>query len=150
MTSGLVRYQETGDLHFVIFSCYHRQPYLGLPAARELFEHSLETMRRRYDFFVTAYVVMPEHVHLLVSEPKGALLATALQALKLSVSVQSRERPFSGSGDTTTSTSAEKSWPKSAATSTATRSRAGWLSSRISGSGPAFATGGQARRAPSR
>jgi putative transposase len=94
MTSGLMRYQQTGDLHFVTFSCYRRQPYLGVPAARELFERSLETMRRRYDFFVTAYVVMPEHVHLLVSEPKGALLATALQALKLSVAVQSRERPF--------------------------------------------------------
>jgi len=94
MTSGLVRYQQSGDLHFVTFSCYHRQPYLGVPAARELFERSLETMRRRYDFFVTAYVVMPEHVHLLVSEPKSVMLATALQALKLSVAVQSRERPF--------------------------------------------------------
>ena len=29
---------------------------------------------------------MPEHVHLLVSEPEKALLATALQALKQSVS----------------------------------------------------------------
>ena len=37
---------------------------------------------------------MPEHVHLLVSEPKDALLAKALQALKLSVSVQSQQRPF--------------------------------------------------------
>lgn len=39
-------------------------------------------------------VVMPEHVHLLISEPKGALLAKALQALKLSVAVQREERPF--------------------------------------------------------
>jgi len=37
---------------------------------------------------------MPEHVHLLVSEPKRALLSKAIQALKLSVSVQSRQRPF--------------------------------------------------------
>jgi putative transposase len=51
-------------------------------------------MRVRYDFFVTGYVVMPEHVHLLVSEPRRALLAKALQALKLSVAVQSPERPF--------------------------------------------------------
>ena len=94
MTSGLVRYHQTGDLHFVTFSCYRRQPYLGTPVARDLFERSLETMRCRYDFFVTAYVVMPEHVHLLVGEPKCVLLATALQALKLSVAVQSRERPF--------------------------------------------------------
>jgi putative transposase len=37
---------------------------------------------------------MPEHVHLLVSEPKQSQLSTAIQALKLSVSVQSKERPF--------------------------------------------------------
>jgi len=37
---------------------------------------------------------MPEHVHLLVSDPKRALLSRAIQALKLSVSVQSKERPF--------------------------------------------------------
>lgn len=51
-------------------------------------------MRLRYDFIVCGYVVMPEHVHLLVSELKKALLSKAIQALKLSVSVQSRERPF--------------------------------------------------------
>jgi putative transposase len=48
----------------------------------------------RYGFFVTGYVIMPEHVHLLVSEPPNGTLARALQALKLSVAVQSRERPF--------------------------------------------------------
>ena len=33
MPKSLVRYQQTGDLHFVTFSCYHRQPHLGSPAA---------------------------------------------------------------------------------------------------------------------
>ena len=51
-------------------------------------------MRIRYEFCVFGYVVMPEHVHLLVSEPKWATLAKAIQALKLSVSVQRHERPF--------------------------------------------------------
>ena len=37
---------------------------------------------------------MPEHVHLLLSEPKKAVLSKALQALKLSVAVQSKQRPF--------------------------------------------------------
>ena len=51
-------------------------------------------MRIRYEVCVFGYVVMPEHVHLLVSEPKWATLAKAIQALKLSVSVQGHERPF--------------------------------------------------------
>ncbi len=48
----------------------------------------------RYDFFAIGYVVMPEHVHLLVSEPREVLLAKALQALKLSVAVKQEKRPF--------------------------------------------------------
>jgi putative transposase len=94
MPRGLVRYQQSGDLHFVTFSCYGRKPFLGSAAARDLFERPLETMRVRYLFLVVGYVVMPEHVHLLVNEPNGVVLAMALKALKLSVAVQRRERPF--------------------------------------------------------
>ena len=60
----------------------------------ELFEDALERVRRRYLFAVAGYVVMPEHVHLLVNEPQRALLSKAIQALKLSVSMRGRERPF--------------------------------------------------------
>jgi putative transposase len=94
MTKGLVRYQQGGDLHFVTFSCSGRRPLLGTPATRNVFEKSLETMRIRYHFVILGYVVMPEHVHLLVSEPKNAPLSKAIQALKLSVAVQRKERPF--------------------------------------------------------
>jgi hypothetical protein len=37
---------------------------------------------RRYGFYLTGYVVMPEHVHLLLSEPEHAKLSTGLQMLK--------------------------------------------------------------------
>jgi len=94
MPTGLIRYQNTGNTHFITFSCYRRQAYLNTPAARSLFERSLETIRQRYDLLVRGYVIMPEHVHLLLSEPRNVLLAKALQALKLSVSVQSTQRPF--------------------------------------------------------
>ena len=67
--------------------CYHRFEHLGSTAARQLFEHSFETMRTRYDFVVSAYVVMPDHPHLFVSEPKNVQLPKVIQALKLSVSV---------------------------------------------------------------
>jgi putative transposase len=94
MPKQLHRYQQDGDLHFLTFSCYQRRPYLGGAASRNLFEAALERMRARYCFAVLAYVVMPEHVHLLVSEPKIGKLDRAIQALKLSVTVRRRERPF--------------------------------------------------------
>jgi len=52
---------------------------------RDLFEQMLEQTRRLYRFYVSAYVVMPEHVHLLVSEPERRSLSVAIQALKQSV-----------------------------------------------------------------
>jgi putative transposase len=39
-------------------------------------------VRRWYDLGVIGYVVMPEHVHLLVSEPEHSSLAVAIQMLK--------------------------------------------------------------------
>jgi putative transposase len=89
-----IRYQQTGEFHFLTFSCFHRQPYLFPVAAMELFEDALERVRLRYLFVVAGYVVMPEHVHLLVNEPARGLLSRSIQALKLSVSMRSREIPF--------------------------------------------------------
>ena len=94
MPSHLKRYQQTGDTHFLTFSCHARQPYFNNPASRDLFERALEQTRRRYVFFVFGYVVMPEHIHLLVSEPKRSSLDRAIQSLKTSISKKSRQKPF--------------------------------------------------------
>ena len=85
MPTHLVRYQQTRDLHFVTFTCYHRHAYLADPGTRDLFEEMLEQTRRLYRFYVSGYVVMPDHVHLLLSEPERRLLSVAIQALKQSV-----------------------------------------------------------------
>jgi putative transposase len=94
MPSRLQRFQQAGGSHFLTFSCHDRLPYLSTCAARDLFERSLEAVRKRYVLFVFGYVVMPEHVHLLVSEPRRGMLDRAIQALKTSVSKQSEQRPF--------------------------------------------------------
>ena len=94
MPVGLERFQECGDLHYVTFSCYGRFPYLAKAAAREVFECSLERMRQQYRFFVVGYVVMPEHVHLLLSEPVEKNVAVVLQAVKISVARRLPESPF--------------------------------------------------------
>ena len=94
MRGELIRYQQTGEFHFLTFSCYRRRPYLYTVAAMELFEDALERIRQRYLFVVSGYVVMPEHVHLLLNEPGRGLLSRAVQAFKLSVSMRSQQRPF--------------------------------------------------------
>jgi putative transposase len=82
MPKGLVRYQECGVFHVLTFSCFQRQPLLAQPGAYQVFEHELESVRQSYEFVVTGYVLMPEHVHLLVGEPHVSSLAIAIQVLK--------------------------------------------------------------------
>jgi putative transposase len=96
MPWGLKRYREARCLHFLTFSCYRRAPLLTTPRARDIFEQTLERARRWYGFYVAGYVVMPEHVHLLITEPERAKLSLALQMLKQNVARQLRE-PEGGS-----------------------------------------------------
>jgi putative transposase len=91
MPWGLKRYQQSRCLHFLTFSCYRREPLLDTASARDTFEAELERVRRWYGLCVSAYVVMPEHVHLLVSEPERAPLSVAVQMLKQNVSRKLRK-----------------------------------------------------------
>ncbi len=83
MPKSLHRFYGGRDLHFLTFSCYQRQPLFQNATRRDLFLKILERVRRRYRLVVLGYVVMPEHVHLLLSEPQRQTLSTAIQALKL-------------------------------------------------------------------
>ena len=82
MPSRLKRYQTEGNYHFLTFSCYHRLPYLNDDRSRIAFLTTLERLRQRHQFFLFGYVLMPEHVHLLLTEPKLQPLATTLSVLK--------------------------------------------------------------------
>lgn len=86
MPWGLHRFQETGHSHFVTFSCYRRRLLLSPEAAKRTFEGALERVRRSFHLRIYAYVIMPEHVHLLMSEPDGGLLADVIKSLKQGVS----------------------------------------------------------------
>ena len=82
MPSRLKRYQTEGHYHFITFSCHRRLPYLNNDTARIVFEQVLEKLRIRHQFFVFGYALMPEHVHLLLTEPKSQPLATTISVLK--------------------------------------------------------------------
>ena len=55
--TGLRRFQQTRQMHFITFSCYRRQPKLSIPNVRDAFAHLLEQTRRAYQFCVAGYVV---------------------------------------------------------------------------------------------
>jgi putative transposase len=93
MRNPLRRHYGQDDLHFVTFSCYRRRPYLGTRRARDRFVKILDEVRSRHKFRIVGYVVMPEHVHLLVSEPAKGNPSKFLQVLKQKVSRALRRRP---------------------------------------------------------
>src|SRR5260370_6465255 len=99
MRKPLNRYYGQGDLHFVTFSCYRRRPLLGTARSRDCFVNILDLVRSKRKFLLLGFVVMPEHVHLLVSEPPGSNPSVALQVLKQQVSRRlrkKRKRPAEG------------------------------------------------------
>ena len=91
MPWGLKRFQEARCLHFVTFSCCQQATCLGAPLPRDIFEQTLERVRKWYGFYIAGYVVMPEHVHLLITEPERAKLSLTLQMLKQNVAHKLRE-----------------------------------------------------------
>src|SRR5579864_6675184 len=86
MPWGLTRFQHSGQSHFVTFCSYHRRRLLTTDESRRIFESALERVRRSFSLQVYGYVIMPEHVHLLLSEPQRDSLADALKSLKQGVS----------------------------------------------------------------
>ena len=82
MTLGLHRFYGTGELHFITCSCYRRLPLLRFARGRDRFLSVLEQTRKRYRFVVVGYVIMPEHVHLLMSEPEVGTPSTVMQVVK--------------------------------------------------------------------
>jgi putative transposase len=82
---NLKRYYGDGHLHFITCSCYQRRPLLDSPCRRDLFLCVLEDVRKRYQFLIVGYVVMPEHIHLLIGEPVVADPSVVMQALKISL-----------------------------------------------------------------
>lgn len=99
MRNPLRRYFGRGDLRFITFSCYWRRPLLGTRRARDCFVRILDEVRSRHTSKLIGYVVMPEHVHLLISGPRKGNPSKVLQVLKQKVSRalrKGRRKPLPG------------------------------------------------------
>jgi putative transposase len=62
----LRRVETRGHARFLTFSCYQRLPLLDHDAIRELFLKRLATVTHDHHVRLLAWVIMPEHTHLLL------------------------------------------------------------------------------------
>jgi putative transposase len=83
-------YHRPGDCHELTFSCYQRTPLLTNDPWRQRLAESINTALESHGLNLSAFVFMPEHVHLLVwpSDPKCANISSFLKTLKQSCSTK--------------------------------------------------------------
>jgi putative transposase len=82
MPYDLKRFQKAEALHFITFSCFHRLPLLDASDPKNTVEAVLELTRARHQARIYAYVLIPEHVHLLINEPPSILVAQFVKVVK--------------------------------------------------------------------
>jgi putative transposase len=92
MPKGLRRRYGLRHLHFISCSCYRRLPLLASARAKNLFVKILGEVRDRHGFALAGYVVMPNHIHLLIGEPAKGTPSTVMQVLKQRVSGRLRRK----------------------------------------------------------
>jgi putative transposase len=63
---NLHHYNTPGQAHELTFSCYRRLNYFDDITACEIFVQVLMEARQHFRFKIWAYVIMPNHIHLLI------------------------------------------------------------------------------------
>jgi putative transposase len=82
-------FDEPGHAHFLTFSCYHRMPLLSKDRSRGWLIEALQSARQKHCFDLWGWVIMPEHVHLLLwPKHSGSKTPTILADIKRPVGQQ--------------------------------------------------------------
>ncbi|PQO43721.1 REP-associated tyrosine transposase [Blastopirellula marina] len=80
------RYDVPGDPHFLTFSCFQRLPLLARERTCRFFIDGLQRSREKNPFQLWAFVIMPEHIHLVLLPEENVKIKDILSSLKQSVS----------------------------------------------------------------
>lgn len=79
-------FNDPGHAHFLTFSCYGRLPLLKAERTRQWFVDSVIQAKTRHRYALWAYVIMPDHAHLLVLPlDKKYDISSFLKSVKQSV-----------------------------------------------------------------
>jgi putative transposase len=79
-------FNTPGDSHFLTFSTFNRLPLLTKKRSCQWVVDAIALSRERNPFDLWAWVVMPEHIHLVLFPHEGTKISSILKTLKQSVS----------------------------------------------------------------
>lgn len=83
-------FDHPGHAHFLTYSCQGRLPLLDSDRVRPWVIEAMREVRSRLGVRIGAFVIMPEHVHVLVRCPEGVWVSTALAGFKRPVSARAK------------------------------------------------------------
>ncbi len=78
----LRHYDNLGTARFITFSCYRRYPVLRQDLVLSLVVEQLAAIRKEHNIKLLGYVLMPEHVHLVLHPPDGVRLGVVIGQMK--------------------------------------------------------------------
>ena len=79
-------YNVGGDAHFLTFSCFRRLPLLSKDRTCQWMVDGIGLTRQKNPFDLWEWVIMPEHVHLILMPHANVRIASILTTMKQSVS----------------------------------------------------------------
>lgn len=78
----LRHYDGCGTARFVTFNCYRNEACFRNPEACRLLLKHVKEVREKHHFKLISYVIMPDHVHLVLWPPDGMKLGLVVGEIK--------------------------------------------------------------------
>jgi len=79
---NLKHYDNEGQARFITFCTHRRLPLLTNNVFRKNIIESIVITRNKYEFKLIAYVIMPEHVHLIILPKQGISVSSIIGEIK--------------------------------------------------------------------
>lgn len=96
MPGNLRRHDEPGHIHFWTISCFRRLGFFHIDSMKQIVVDALRLLQDKFNICLIGYVVMPDHVHvLLLPHPHGSMdplpISKLLNAFKQHVGFHGKE-----------------------------------------------------------
>jgi len=80
--TDLKHYDNLGTARFITFSCHNKLKLLDNDFAKKMFLDNLKYIVNKYNISLLAHVIMPNHVHLVITPPDGLKIGKIIGELK--------------------------------------------------------------------
>ena len=78
----IIHFDNTNTARFVTFSCYHNYNLIKSDSVRMIFVKHLDRLRKKDSYKIYGYVIMTNHVHIVIHPSQDILLSKIIGELK--------------------------------------------------------------------